>query len=169
MTLTARDKHLGNPGHLPIQPEPAHLVEPAVVDDVIPAPLAPLGSHGEALWTQILSTSPWLSQSDLPLVQLLCETADERAHVRALALKEHWEWRRRVALRHIDDEYTRLLIQVGATPKARRQLALAEVRVTDAVDALIDDALGAGPKETECYIEVVEWSEIEQSTDQEGA
>jgi hypothetical protein len=155
MVLTARERRLGNPHHK-VQPvETALLVEPAVEDGVLPDPLGPLGTVGTNLWEEILSTSPWLSRSDLPLVQLLAETADERTVVRVRALKEHWEWRRQVQLRQVDAQYAALLIQVGATPKARRQLALAEVKAIDAVDVLIDDALGSEPK-VEKYIEVVE-------------
>jgi hypothetical protein len=96
-----------------------------------PEPPRPLGPEGRRLWARVWEAGrSWLAPSDLDLVLLLCETMDERVVLRLHVLRagDDFDWRDRVALRHLDEQISRLLSALAFTPTNRSRLGVAEVR-----------------------------------------
>lgn len=104
----------------------------------IPEPLRPLFTEGQRMWDRVWSGGAlWLSPaSDIEIVQLLCETMDERVTLRDLVLSGAGEWRDRVALRNLDDQIKSHLSALGFTPIDRTRMGVAEVRQESKLDAL---------------------------------
>lgn len=131
-----RKRRTGNPGkkRLPKLSEVAVL--PAVVG--VPNPLRPLQSAGLDLWQRTWATGAvWLSpNTDMDLVQLVCETLDERQAVREFVLSGEADWRDRVALRNLDDQIKSMLSALGMTPTDRTRLGVAEVQRVSKLDEL---------------------------------
>jgi hypothetical protein len=115
--------------------------------DGAPEPPRPLGPEGRRLWARVWEAGrSWLAPSDLDLVLLLCETMDERVVLRLHVLRagDDFDWRDRVALRHLDEQVESLLSALALTPSDRSRLGVAEVRRASALDDLLarrdDDA-----------------------------
>ncbi len=121
----------GNPGHERL-PKPVAYLDPAGQ----PEPVRPLDVEGTALWRRIwASGAVWLARTDVDVVQLLCETVDERQQVRAF-LADDPDRMLRVQLRQLDEQVGRLLAAVGFTPSDRTRLGVAEVRPMSKLDEL---------------------------------
>lgn len=92
----------------------------------VPDPLRPLGEAGRATWERIWALkSTWISTTaDIDHVQLLCETVDERALVRARVFADRTgdQWRLPVQLRNLDLQVASLLADLGLNPQDRKRL-----------------------------------------------
>ena len=115
-----------------------------------PEPVRPLGQHGRELWDRVWGAgATWLSvEVDLELVQLLAETSDERARVRAVVFGDDGNWRARSQLRAVDAHLAALLVSLGFTPVERARMALggAEPEATGKLAQLRAVADGIGGK-----------------------
>jgi hypothetical protein len=128
-----RHRKLGNPGKLKL-PEPKYIAEPVTE---IPEPLRLLGEHGLATWNRIWqSGASWISgPTDIEIIQLLCESVEERLNLRFHALQNK-DWRDRVALRAIDNFIISIYSLLGFSPADRSKLGFGEVRPASIIDEL---------------------------------
>jgi P27 family predicted phage terminase small subunit len=128
-------RRAGNPGKRPL-PEPLRVLEPL---DGPPDPLKRLQRAGVGLWELIWRDGQdWLTPADVPLVQLLCEAADERERWLRAVQREGATYTNgtgRVWLhpgigqsRALGQQMVSMLGQLGFTPADRARLGLAEVR-----------------------------------------
>lgn len=126
-------RRAGNPGkrHLP---EPLISVEQA---NTPPDPPATLGPTGTAAWERLWAgpASRWLTDVDHSIVELLCETIDEREQLRG-HLAQSGHWRDRAGLRALDSQIVKLFQTLGLTPADRATLGLIEVRPSNILDSL---------------------------------
>lgn len=130
-----RKRRNGNPGHRPL-PE---LVSTLPMARETPEPLRPLGQVGRDTWDRLWNHAiTWLSpNSDIEYVQMVCETADERAALRVKVLREG-DTDDRKALRALDEQHRKGLSQLGMTPTDRTRLGLAEVTRVSKLSKLRD-------------------------------
>jgi hypothetical protein len=85
-------------------------------------PLDVLGSAGSALWGRVWAANDGtLLNIDAHLVQMLCESVDERSTLRERVVGGG-DWRDRVALRTLDAEISKMLHLLGLDPLARHRL-----------------------------------------------
>lgn len=131
-----KKRRAGNPGKRPLPKLSSVTALPAV--ESTPEPLRDLGAEGSKMWNRVWSAgASWLSAStDIELVQMLCESMDERMFLRQLVLSGEGEWRDRVALRNIEDQIHRWLSVLGWNPSERGKLGVAEVRAMSALERL---------------------------------
>lgn len=131
-----RKRRTGNPGKKRLPDVSRVALLPAAAD--APAPLRPLFTAGRDLWDRVWANGVvWLSpQTDMELVQLVCESLDERQVVRELVLSGEADWRDRVALRNLDDQIKGMLSVLGMTPVDRTRLGVAEVQRVSKLDEL---------------------------------
>jgi len=120
-----RHRALGNPSHKSL-PDTG-LVLAAVARNAEPP--RQLGRPGQDLWDRALGHTPWLSESDLELLLIICEALDERTLLRASVLATNDTGSDRRALRALDEEILRGMAHLGWSPAARTSLALGEVAV----------------------------------------
>lgn len=127
-----RHRMLGNPSHKNL-PD-SGLVLSAVARNAEPP--RPLGRPGQEMWDRALAHTPWLSESDLELLAIICEALDERTLLRAAVLATNDTGRDRRALRALDEEILRGMAHLGWSPAARTSLALGEVAIRRGLDDL---------------------------------
>lgn len=94
----------------------------------IPEPVRPLFTHGMAMWERLwASGAEWISDvTDIELVQIICETVDERSALRQVVVTKG-EWRQRAALRQLDSFIMLGLANLGFTPVERARVGFAAV------------------------------------------
>lgn len=129
-------RRAGNPGKRPLPK--ASNVTPLPAADGIPEPLRELFTEGRRMWERVwTSGATWLSvTTDIELVQMLCESMDERESLRAVVLSGEADWRDRVALRNIEGQIHSWLSVLGWNPSDRGKLGVAEVRELTALERL---------------------------------
>lgn len=122
---TERKRMRGNPGKRPL-PEPKVLL-PCI--EKIPEPLRPLGTAGRELWERSWNAAArWVSpDTDVELLQMLCEMADERVILRTRVLRDADDYLLRQSLRALDAQLIHMLSLLGFTPVDRSRLGIAEV------------------------------------------
>jgi P27 family predicted phage terminase small subunit len=149
---TERKRAAGNPGKRKL-PEPLAIV-PAVGE--LPTPPVELARTGADLWRQVWSTAAdWLAPSDVPLVALLAQLADERERWLAQAADEgvthttrHGAIRVHPGVgeaRRLEVAMIQILSLLGLSPSDRSRLGLSEVRRMSSLADLMarrNDALG---------------------------
>lgn len=128
-----RHRRLGNPSKLKL-PEPIIIAEPVTQT---PEPLRVLGEKGLETWNRIWQSGAyWINgTTDIQIIQILCESEDERLNLRFHALQNK-DWRDRVALRSIDTFILSIYTLLGFTPADRSKLGFGEVRSQSVVDEL---------------------------------
>jgi hypothetical protein len=98
----------------------------------IPQPARPLiaGGYGEQLWERLWGFSAaWLRpDTDLELVQMVCELTDEEQQLRHKVMTEG-DWRDRVQLRNLEKMKFSMMCALGLTPVDRARLGLSAVKV----------------------------------------
>ena len=99
-------------------------------------PLHPLGVAGLALWKRVWAANDGtLLNIDSHVVQMLCESVDERVALRLLVFTEG-NWRDRVALRTLEGEISTMLGLLGLNPMSRHRLGS---RVRSAPAGVLDE------------------------------
>ncbi|CAM9737420.1 unnamed protein product [Phaeothamnion confervicola] len=134
---TAQKRRIGNPGHRPLPPlrEPATSTGLRVVGTgELIAPTRPLGTHGRALWDRCVAM-PWVEESDLDVLLLTCETADERSQLRMQVLRDGNRFDR-AALRQVDRQIGNMLSALGFDPVARSRMGVGEPSEADELAVL---------------------------------
>jgi hypothetical protein len=108
-----------------------------MVTNEIPEPIRPLSVDGLNFWNRIWSIGRvWVSaQTDIELLQLICEQVDERAELREL-LAESQSADTRKALRELEKSLVANLSLMGFTPSDRSRLGVAEVTRMSKVEEL---------------------------------
>jgi hypothetical protein len=109
----------------------------AIVGQVsAPEPVRPLGQVGLAFWQRVWSVGfAWISpQTDIELLQMVCEQIDERQALRVRVLRDG-DWRDRTALRALDAQVLDCLSLLGFTPVDRARLGFVEVKIQNELDA----------------------------------
>ena len=101
-------------------------------------PPRPLGKPGQDLWDRALAHTPWLADTDLEFLAILCEALDERTLLRATVLAENDTGSKRRSLRALDEQITRQMNHLGWSPSARTSLALGEVAIRRGMNELED-------------------------------
>lgn len=105
--------------------------------DTVPQPVRRLEESGLNLWNRVWSmASLWLRDSDLELLQITCEQADERDLLRTYVMENVDAWHERAGLRQLEKEIQSNLIQLGFTPQARAKLGIQEIVKESKLDAL---------------------------------
>ena len=129
-------RRLGNPGKRPL-PD-AKKVTALKMAQGEPEPLRPLGEEGRALWSRVWSSgASWIAATtDIEVVQILCESMDERQQLREVVMAGGADWRDRVALRNLEAEIKSLLSILAFNPTDRTRLGLGEVRQESKLEAL---------------------------------
>jgi NAD(P)H-nitrite reductase large subunit len=98
----------------------------------VPDPVRPLiaGGFGEELWQRLWAFSAaWLRpDTDLELVQMVCELTDEEAQLRK-QVRELGDWRDRVQLRNLEKMKFSMMCSLGLTPVDRSRLGAVAVKV----------------------------------------
>ena len=99
-------------------------------------PLHTLGAAGSALWKRVWAENDGtLLNIDSHVVQLLCESVDERQALRLRVFTEG-NWRDRVALRTLEKSIEEMLGLLGLNPLARHRLGS---RVRSAPAGVLDE------------------------------
>lgn len=90
------------------------------------------------MWGRVWeSGAAWISPvTDIDLVQIVCESADERTRLRFLVISDPEDWRQRARLRELDSQIVSQLAACGFTPVERARLGLAGPGVPEAVGKL---------------------------------
>ena len=84
-------------------------------------PLHPLGVAGLALWRRVWAANDGtLLNIDSHIIQMLCESVDERVALRLRVFTEG-DWHDRVALRTLDGEIEKMLTMLGLNPLGRHR------------------------------------------------
>lgn len=130
-----RKRRTGNPGKRALPDTRNVIALPGTLEP--PEPLRPLANEGRKTWDRIWNSGgAWVSSTtDIELVQLVCESIDERTMLRLQVLRGS-DWRDRVALRHLERSITAMLSQLGFSPTDRARMGVAEVRPNSRLDAL---------------------------------
>lgn len=114
--------------------------KPALVVQVIdkaPEPLRRLEESGLQLWRNVWNNrNTWLKDTDIELLQILCEQLDERDLLRAYVLENIEAWHERAALRALDKDIRDNMTQLGFTPQSRSRLGIQEVKVASKLEEL---------------------------------
>jgi hypothetical protein len=112
------------------------MVIPAV--SAIPEPLKPLSGSGLDLWDRTWQRGfSWLSaNTDVQLLQMVCEQLDERDALRAYVMDNIEAWHERSALRELEKSIRSNLSLLGFTPTDRMKLGVAEVKVESKMELL---------------------------------
>jgi len=128
-----RKRKLGNPGVRPL-PEQVIVAEQVTKS---PDPLRPLGKMGRESWDRIWTAGAhWVSgNTDIQIVQMLCECEDERSLLRHKVLTEH-DWHDRVGLRNLEGLILSLYSMLGFSPVDRGKMGVGEVRPSSVLDEL---------------------------------
>jgi hypothetical protein len=102
----------------------------------VPEPVRPLGQVGLAFWQRVWAVGfAWISpQTDIELLQMVCEQIDERQALRVRVLRDG-DWRDRTALRALDAQVLDCLSLLGFTPVDRARLGFVEVKIQNELDA----------------------------------
>jgi hypothetical protein len=132
---TEQKKRAGNPGKRPINDGgdvvPLRSIEGGSTAPLeVPEPLRPLGRSGSALWHRVWRAgAKWVSaDTDIELLQVLCEQIDERAALRVKVLSEPGDWRSRAGLRQLDSAVITSFSLLGFTPADRARMGVGEVK-----------------------------------------
>jgi P27 family predicted phage terminase small subunit len=139
---------LGNPSKLTLPPAPGPGDGLPGVDEIPDAPL--LGDKGLFLWRELWSAGrSWLSPTvDRPLVEMLCQAADEAEGLRLALVTGEVDRFYVVAngqqvthpyvnqLKDLRVQMTSWLAALGFSPTDRVRLGLGEVRPADVLDEL---------------------------------
>lgn len=123
---TEQKRRAGNPGKRSL-PEPLVLLPAA---ETTPEPVRPLGGPGRALWDRVWAAGArWVSPTtDVELLQIVCESVDERSALRYQVLQPGQnDPHLRAALRALDAQVVSGLSLLGFTPSDRARLGVAEV------------------------------------------
>lgn len=99
-------------------------------------PPRPLGKPGRELWDRALEHTPWLAETDLEFLAVICEALDERTLLRATVLAENDTGSKRRSLRALDDQILRGMSALGWSPSSRTTLALGEVAIRRGINEL---------------------------------
>ncbi|NDD13661.1 MAG: phage terminase small subunit P27 family [Betaproteobacteria bacterium] len=129
---TEQKRRLGNPGKRKLPS-----AEVAIVGQIgAPEPVRPLGQVGLAFWQRVWAVGfAWISpQTDIELLQMVCEQIDERQALRVRVLRDG-DWRDRTALRALDAQVLDCLSLLGFTPVDRARLGFVEVKIQNELDA----------------------------------
>jgi hypothetical protein len=128
-------RKLGAKGYAKDVPEGV-MVIPAV--SAIPEPLKPLSGSGLDLWDRTWQRGfSWLSaNTDVQLLQMVCEQLDERDALRAYVMDNIEAWHERSALRELEKSIRSNLSLLGFTPTDRMKLGVAEVKVESKMELL---------------------------------
>lgn len=112
------------------------MVIPAV--SAVPEPLKPLSGSGLDLWDRTWQRGfSWLSaNTDVQLLQMVCEQLDERDVLRAYVMDNIEAWHERSALRELEKSIRSNLSLLGFTPTDRMKLGVAEVKVESKMELL---------------------------------
>lgn len=110
----------------------------ATVISKVPEPIRRLEESGLNLWNQVWSQrQTWLKDTDIELLQILCEQLDERDLLRAYVLENIEAWHERAALRALDKDIRDNMTQLGFTPQSRSKLGIQEVKAESKLEELI--------------------------------
>ena len=128
-----RKRKLGNPG---VRPLPEQVIVAEQVTS-LPDPLRPLGKMGRESWDRIWTAGAhWVSgNTDIQIVQMLCECEDERSLLRHKVLTEH-DWHDRVGLRNLEGLILSMYSMLGFSPVDRGKMGVGEVRASSVLDEL---------------------------------
>lgn len=103
----------------------------AVIAQGTPTPIRPLvkGGAGEQLWDSLWSSSAvWVRpDTDIELVQMLCEMTEEYVALRAQVIVDG-DYHDRSALRNLEKQRFSLICALGLTPVDRSRLGLQAVK-----------------------------------------
>ena len=103
-----------------------------------PEPLRRLEESGLQLWHQVWSNQQtWLKNTDIELLQIVCEQLDERDLLRAYVLENIEAWHERAALRALEKDIRDNMTQLGFTPQSRSKLGIQEVKAQTKLDELM--------------------------------
>lgn len=105
----------------------------------IPEPIRRLEESGLNFWNQAFAQGQtWLKDTDLELLQVVCEQLDERDILRIFVLENIEAWHERAALRVLERDLADNLRELGFTPTARQKLGIAEVKAASKLEELMD-------------------------------
>ena len=126
---------LGNPGKRALPQASSVIVLPGIVNT--PEPNRPLGKYGRELWDRVWeSGANWISpNTDLELLLITCELADERWNLRVRVMSEGSPKDRR-SLRELERLLIANLSLLGFTPTDRTRMGVAEVKRQTKLEAL---------------------------------
>jgi hypothetical protein len=114
---------------------------PSLVSEVvtsIPEPIRRLEESGMQLWNQVWSSrQSWLKNTDIELLQIVCEQLDERDILRVYVLENIEAWHERAALRALEKDIRDNMTQLGFTPQARSKLGVQEVKTQSKLEELM--------------------------------
>jgi hypothetical protein len=104
----------------------------------IPEPLRKLEESGLQFWNNaFMRGTTWLKETDLELLQVVCEQLDERDILRVFVLENIEAWHERAALRVLERDLSDNLKELGFTPTARQKLGIAEVKAQSKLEELM--------------------------------
>ena len=104
----------------------------------VPEPIRRLDESGLQLWSQVWSNKhSWLKDTDIELLQIVCEQLDERDLLRAYVLDNIEAWHERAALRALEKDIRDNMTQLGFTPQSRSKLGIQEVKTQSKFEELM--------------------------------
>jgi P27 family predicted phage terminase small subunit len=139
-----RKRARGNPGKRAL---PAHAETTALAPLTTADAPADLGPGGREAWERMMTSCPWLGESDTSTLRLLCEKIDRRDQmIEALktepfvftAEKTGYQYANPLVgmLSTIETDIVKLLSLMGMTPTDRTRLGLAEVKAQSTLERL---------------------------------
>lgn len=106
---------------------------------IMPEPLRRLEDSGMNFWRQAFQRGhTWLKETDLELLQVVCEQLDERDILRVFVLDNVEAWHERSALRVLERDLADNLKELGFTPTSRQKLGIAEIKAASKLDQLME-------------------------------
>jgi len=104
----------------------------------IPEPLRRLEESGLNFWNNAFKKGQtWLKETDLELLQVVCEQLDERDILRVFVLENIEAWHERAALRVLERDLSDNLKELGFTPAARQKLGVTEIKAASKLEELM--------------------------------
>lgn len=138
-----KQRKKGNPGKRPL-PDLADVVALAPASNRTPQ--RPLGPAGQAAWNETWEEAgDWIANSDRGVLQLYAEAVDDYSLLRARLLDTLQQnandptiWRIRKQVFDARNQVRQLATDLGLSPSARAVLGVAEVRISQALNSILE-------------------------------
>jgi len=140
-TPIEKKRALGNPGKRALP----DIAETHAIS-AIGLPPGHIGDAGLEMWNQVTAASPWLGESDRPLIVQFCEMADRKQHLSeqlkqtddVLLTDKGYAYANPLVgmLSTLQGEMLKMMSLLGLTPADRARLGLAEVKAQSTLEKL---------------------------------
>ena len=109
-------------------------------------PIRPLDWAGKQLWDSVFNAGElWVSsQTDVQLLQMVCEQLDRKVVIESLIAEKPEEWHMFKQLNDLERLITANLSLLGFTPADRTRLGLVSIKTKSKLEALLERKAARG-------------------------